>query len=264
MTRSFNKETPHSHMNLSELLQEKEEKEAIKFGILDDNGDLVSGLRITPKTLSIEGRNIKLDDAVTQFDDWFNLSGEEEKEAIVYDDILDNLHELTVESMEDLIADIKDRIKEASVPFETPEDNLGKGEDTYKQGELQDDGGMSYENEPTITIHLDTADFEEKIDKLINSLKEIKEIKEDETFDNLFGKALSHKPVPEPLRLHEQLDKARLDKIESDITTINNEVESNKITTDNDVTKLKAELTNAVRDIATNASDIALLKEYVL
>ena len=218
-------------------------KDDVQFGILDDDGNLISGLRISPKTVSIEGRNIKLDDAVTQFDDWFNLSGAEEKEALVYDDILDNLHELTVESMEDLVVDIKDRIKKASVPFETPEDNLGKGEDTYKQGELQDDGSVSYENEPTITIHLDTSEFEEKIDKLIKSLKEIKA---DDTFDNLFGKDLSPKPVPEPLRLYEQLDKARLDKIESDITTI------------------KAELTNAVRDIATNTSDIALLKEYVL
>ena len=243
MKHSFNKETPHSHMNLSELLQEKEDKEAIKLGILDDNGDFVSGLRITPKTLSIEGYNIKLDDAVTQFDDWFNFSSADEREALVYDDILDHLHELTVESMEDLIVDIDSMIQEASVPFETPEDNLEKGEDTYKQGELQDDGSVSYENESTITIHLDTADFEDKIDKLIKSLKEIKA---DETFDDLFGKALSPKPVPEPLRLHEQLDKARLDKIESDITTI------------------KAELTNAVRDIATNTSDIALLKEYVL
>ena len=218
-------------------------KDDVQFGILDDDGNLISGLRISPKTVSIEGRNIKLDDAVTQFDDWFNLSGAEEKEALVYDDILDNLHELTVESMEDLVVDIKDRIKKASVPFETPEDNLGKGEDTYKQGELQDDGSVSYENEPTITIHLDTSEFEEKIDKLIKSLKEIKA---DDTFDNLFGKDLSPKPVQEPLRLYEQLDKARLDKIESDITTI------------------KAELTNAVRDIATNTSDIALLKEYVL
>ena len=243
MKHSFNKETPHSHMNLSELLQEKEDKEAIKLGILDDNGDFVSGLRITPKTLSIEGYNIKLDDAVTQFDDWFNFSSADEREALVYDDILDHLHELTVESMEDLIVDIDSMIQEASVPFETPEDNLEKGEDTYKQGELQDDGSVSYENESTITIHLDTSEFEEKIDKLIKSLKEIKA---DDTFDNLFGKALSPKPVPEPLRLHEQLDKARLDKIESDITTI------------------KAELTNAVRDIATNTSDIALLKEYVL
>ena len=163
--------------------------------------------------------------------------------------------------MEDLVVDIEDRIKKASIPFETPEDNLDKGEDTYKQGELQDDGSVSYEDEPTITIHLDTADFEDKIDKLIKSLKEIKA---DETFDNLFGKALSPKPVPEPLRLHEQLDKARLDKIESDIYNIKNEVESNKIATDNDVTKLKAELTKAIRDIATNTSDIALLKEYVL
>ena len=240
-------------------------KDNVQFGILDDDGNLISGLRITPKTVSIERRNIKLDDAVTPFDDWFNfdnvIASEEEKEAIAYDDILDNLHELTVESMEDLVVDIEDMIKEASVPFETPEDNLGKGEDTYKQGKLQDDGGVSYENEPTITIHLDTSEFEEKIDKLINSLKEIKA---DETFDNLFEKALSPEPVPEPLRLHEQLDKKRLDKIESDITTIKNEVESNKITTDNDVTKLKAELTNAVGDIASNASDIALLKEYVL
>ena len=218
-------------------------KDNVQFGILDDDGNLISGLRITPKTVSVEGRNIKLDDVASPFDDWFNLSSADEKEAIAYDDILDNLHELTVESMEDLIADIEDRINEASVPFETPEDNLEKGEDTYKQGELQDDGSVSYENEPTITIHLDTADFEDKIDKLIKSLKEIKA---DETFDNLFDKALSPKPVPEPLRLHEQLDKARLDKIESDITTI------------------KAELTNAVRDIATNTSDIALLKEYVL
>ena len=218
-------------------------KDNVQFGILDDDGNLISGLRITPKTVSVEGRNIKLDDVASPFDDWFNLSSADEKEAIAYDDILDNLHELTVESMEDLIADIEDRINEASVPFETPEDNLEKGEDTYKQGELQDDGSVSYENEPIITIHLDTADFEDKIDKLIKSLKEIKA---DETFDNLFDKALSPKPVPEPLRLHEQLDKARLDKIESDIT------------------KLKAELTNAVRDIATNTSDIALLKEYVL
>lgn len=236
-------------------------RDNIKLGILDDNGDLVSGLRITPKTLSIEGHNIKLDDTVTQFDDWFNPSNTEEREALVYDDILDHLHELTVESMEDLIVDIDSMIQEASIPFETPEDNLGKGEDTYKQGELQDDGSVSYENEPTITIHLDTADFKDKIDKLIKSLKEIKA---DETFGNLFDKALSPKPVPEPLRLHEQLDKKRLDKIESDIYNIKNEVESNKIATDNDVTKLKAELTNAVRDIASNASDIALLKEYVL
>ena len=224
-------------------------KDDVQFGILDDDGNLISGLRITPKTVSIEGRNIKLDDVASPFDDWFNFdeflnnNNEEEKEAKAYDDILDHIHELTVESMEDLIADIEDRINEASVPFETPEDNLGNGEDAYKQGELQDDGSVSYENEPTITIHLDTADFEDKIDKLIKSLKEIKA---DETFDSLFGKALSPKPVPEPLRLHEQLDKARPDKIESDITTI------------------KAELTNAVRDIATNASDIALLKEYVL
>lgn len=241
-------------------------KDNVQFGILDDDGNLISGLRITPKTVSIEGRNIKLDDVASPFDDWFNFdeflnNNEEEKEAIAYDEILDHLHELTVESMEDLIADIEDRINEASVPFETPEDNLGKGEDTYKQGELQDDGSVSYENEPTITIHLDTANFEDKIDKLIKSLKEIKA---DETFDNLFGKALSPKPVPEPLRLHEQLDKARLDKIESDIYNIKNEVESNKIATNNDVTKLKAEVTNAVRDIASNASDIALLKEYVL
>lgn len=222
-------------------------KDGLSSGVVNNNGKIVSGLKIKPKTLSIERRNIKLDDAVTPFDDWFNfdnvVASEEEKEAIAYDEILDHLHELTVESMEGLVVDIEDMIKEASVPFETPEDNLGKGEDTYKQGELQDDGGVSYENEPTITIHLDTSEFEEKIDKLINSLKEIKA---DETFDNLFGKALSSKPVPELLRLYEQLDKARLDKIESDITTI------------------KAELTNAVRDIATNTSDIALLKEYVL
>ena len=219
-------------------------KDDVQFGILDDDGNLISGLRISPKGLtSIVGSNIELNPVTPTISDWFNLSGEEEKEAIAYDDILDNLHELTVESMEDLVVDIEDRIKKASVPFETPEDNLGKGEDTYKQGKLQDDGGVSYENEPTITIHLDTSEFEEKIDKLINSLKEIKA---DETFDSLFGKALSPKPVPEPLRLHEQLDKKRLDKIESDIT------------------KLKAELTNAVRDIATNTSDIALLKEYVL
>lgn len=222
-------------------------KDGLSSGVVNNNGKIVSGLKIKPKTLSIERRNIKLDDAVTPFDDWFNfdnvVASEEEKEAIAYDEILDHLHELTVESMEGLVVDIEDMIKEASVPFETPEDNLGKGEDTYKQGKLQDDGGVSYENEPTITIHLDTSEFEEKIDKLINSLKEIKA---DETFDNLFEKALSPKPVPQPLRLHEQLDKARLDKIESDIT------------------KLKAELTNAVRDIATNTSDIALLKEYVL
>ena len=222
-------------------------KDGLSSGVVNNNGKIVSGLKIKPKTLSIERRNIKLDDAVTPFDDWFNfdnvVASEEEKEAIAYDEILDHLHELTVESMEGLVVDIEDMIKEASVPFETPEDNLGKGGDTYKQGELQDDGGVSYENEPTITIHLDTSEFEEKIDKLINSLKEIKA---DETFDNLFGKALSSKPVPELLRLYEQLDKARLDKIESDITTI------------------KAELTNAVRDIATNTSDIALLKEYIL
>ena len=237
-------------------------KDDVQFGILDDDGNLISGLRISPKGLtSIVGSNIELNPVTPTISDWFNLSGEEEKEAIAYDDILDNLHELTVESMEDLVVDIEDRIKKASVPFETPEDNLGKGEDTYKQGELQDDGSVSYENEPTITIHLDTSEFEEKIDKLIKSLKEIKA---DETFDNLFSKALSPKPVPEPLRLHEQLDKARLDKIESDITTIKNEVESNKIATNNDVTKLKAELTKAIRDIATNTSDIALLKEYVL
>lgn len=241
-------------------------KDNVQFGILDDDGNLISGLRITPKTVSIEGRNIKLDDVASPFDDWFNFdeflnNNEEEKEAIAYDEILDHLHELTVESMEDLIADIEDRINKASVPFETPEDNLEKGEDTYKQGELQDDGSVSYENEPTITIHLDTADFKEKIDKLIKS---IKEIKADETFDNLFGKELSPKSVPQPLRLHEQLDKKRLDKIESDIYNIKNEIKSNKIATDNDVTKLKAELTNAVRDIASNASDIALLKEYVL
>lgn len=237
-------------------------KDDVQFGILDNDGNLISGLRISPKGLtSIVGSNIELNPVTPTISDWFNLSGEEEKEAIAYDDILDHLHELTVESMEDLIVDIDSMIKKASVPFETPEDNLGKGEDTYKQGKLQDDGSVSYENEPTITIHLDTADFEDKIDKLIKSLKEIKA---DETFDNLFGKALTPKPVPEPLRLHEQLDKARLDKIESDITTIKNEVESNKIATDNDVTKLKAELTNAVRDIATNTSDIALLKEYVL
>ena len=240
-------------------------KDGLSSGVVNNNGKIVSGLKIKPKTLSIERRNIKLDDAVTPFDDWFNfdnvVASEEEKEAIAYDEILDHLHELTVESMEGLVVDIEDMIKEASVPFETPEDNLGKGEDTYKQGKLQDDGGVSYENEPTITIHLDTSEFEEKIDKLIKSLKEIKA---DETFDNLFGKTLSHKPVPEPLRLHEQLDKKRLDKIESDITTIKNEVESNKIATNNDVTKLKAELTKAIRDIATNTSDIALLKEYVL
>lgn len=237
-------------------------KDDVQFGILDNDGNLISGLRISPKGLtSIVGSNIELNPVTPTISDWFNLSGEEEKEAIAYDDILDHLHELTVESMEDLIVDIDSMIKKASVPFETPEDNLGKGEDTYKQGELQDNGSVSYENEPTITIHLDTADFEDKIDKLIKSLKEIKA---DETFDNLFGKALTPKPVPEPLRLHEQLDKARLDKIESDITTIKNEVESNKTATDNDVTKLKAELTNAVRDIATNTSDIALLKEYVL
>lgn len=219
-------------------------KDDVQFGILDDDGNLISGLRISPKGLtSIVGSNIELNPVTPTISDWFNLSSEEEKEAIAYDDILDNLHELTVESMEDLVVDIKNRIKKASVPFETPEDNLGKGDDTYKQGELQDDGSVSYENESTITIHLDTSEFEEKIDKLIKSLKEIKA---DDTFDNLFGKALSPKPVPEPLRLHEQLDKARLDKIESDITTI------------------KAELTNAVRDIATNTSDIALLKEYVL
>lgn len=219
-------------------------KDDVQFGILDDDGNLISGLRISPKGLtSIVGSNIELNSVTPTISDWFNLSGEEEKEAIAYDDILEHLHELTVESMEDLVVDIEDMIKEASVPFETPEDNLGNGEDTYKQGELQDDGSVSYENEPTITIHLDTSEFEEKIDKLIKSLKEIKA---DDTFDNLFGKDLSPKPVPEPLRLHEQLDKARLDKIESDITTI------------------KAELTNAVRDIATNTSDIALLKEYVL
>ena len=219
-------------------------KDDVQFGILDDDGNLISGLRISPKGLtSIVGSNIELNPVTPTITDCFNLSSEEEKEAIAYDDILEHLHELTVESMEGLVVDIEDRIKEASVPFETPEDNLGNGEDTYKQGELQDDGSVSYENEPTITIHLDTSEFEEKIDKLIKSLKEIKA---DETFDNLSGKALSPKPVPEPLRLHEQLDKARLDKIESDITTI------------------KAELTNAVRDIATNTSDIALLKEYVL
>lgn len=219
-------------------------KDDVQFGILDDDGNLISGLRITPKgSTSIVGSNIELNPVTPTITDCFNLSSEEEKEAIAYDDILEHLHELTVESMEDLIADIEDMIKEASVPFETPEDNLGKGEDTYKQGELQDDGSVSYENEPTITIHLDTSEFEEKIDKLIKSLKEIKA---DDTFDNLFDKALSSKPVPEPLRLHEQLDKKRLDKIESDITTI------------------KAELTNAVGDIATNTSDIALLKEYVL
>lgn len=219
-------------------------KDDVQFGILDDDGNLISGLRISPKGLtSIVGSNIELNPVTSSISDWFNLSGEEEKEAIAYDGILEHLHELTVESMEDLIVDIQDMIKEASVPFETPEDNLGKGEDTYKQGELQDDGSVSYENEPTITIHLDTAEFEDKIDKLINSLKEIKA---DEIFDNLFGKALSPKPVPEPLRLHEQLDKARLDKIESDITTIKND------------------LNNAIRDIASNASDIALLKEYVL
>ena len=219
-------------------------KDDVQFGILDDDGNLISGLRISPKGLtSIVGSNIELNPVTPTISDCFNLSSEEEKEAIAYDDILEHLHELTVESMEGLVVDIEDMIKEASVPFETPEDNLGKGEDTYKQGELQDDGSVSYENEPTITIHLDTADFEDKIDKLIKSLKEIKA---DDTFDNLFDKALSSKPVPEPLRLHEQLDKKRLDKIESDITTI------------------KAELTNAVRDIASNASDIALLKEYVL
>lgn len=219
-------------------------KDDVQFGILDDDGNLISGLRISPKGLtSIVGSNIELNPVTPTITDCFNLSSEEEKEAKAYDDILDHLHELTVESMEGLVVDIEDMIKEASVPFETPEDNLGNGEDTYKQGELQDDGSVSYENEPTITIHLDTADFEEKIDKLIKSLKEIKA---DDTFDNLFDKALSSKPVPEPLRLHEQLDKKRLDKIESDITTI------------------KAELTNAVRDIASNASDIALLKEYVL
>lgn len=219
-------------------------KDDVQFGILDDDGNLISGLRITPKGLtSIVGSNIELNPVTPTITDLFNLSSEEEKEAIAYDDILEHLHELTVESMEGLVVDIEDMIKEASVPFETPEDNLGKGEDTYKQGELQDDGSVSYENEPTITIHLDTSEFEEKIDKLIKSLKEIKA---DDTFDNLFDKALSSKPVPEPLRLHEQLDKKRLDKIESDITTI------------------KAELTNAVRDIASNASDIALLKEYVL
>lgn len=219
-------------------------KDDVQFGILDDDGNLISGLRISPKGLtSIVGSNIELNSVTPTISDWFNLSGEEEKEAIAYDDILEHLHELTVESMEDLVVDIEDMIKEASVPFETPEDNLGNGEDTYKQCKLQDDGSVSYENEPTITIHLDTSEFEEKIDKLIKSLKEIKA---DDTFDNLFGKDLSPKPVPEPLRLHEQLDKARLDKIESDITTI------------------KAELTNAVRDIATNTSDIALLKEYVL
>ena len=219
-------------------------KDDVQFGILDDDGNLISGLRISPKGLtSIVGSNIELNPVTPTISDLFNLSSEEEKEAIAYDDILEHLHELTVESMEGLVVDIEDMIKEASVPFETPEDNLGKGEDTYKQGELQDDGSVSYENEPTITIHLDTADFEEKIDKLIKSLKEIKA---DDTFDNLFDKALSSKPVPEPLRLHEQLDKKRLDKIESDITTI------------------KAELTNAVGDIATNTSDIALLKEYVL
>ena len=219
-------------------------KDDVQFGILDDDGNLISGLRISPKGLtSIVGSNIELNPVTPTITDCFNLSSEEEKEAIAYDDILEHLHELTVESMEGLVVDIEDMIKEASVPFETPEDNLGKGEDTYKQGELQDDGSVSYENEPTITIHLDTSEFEEKIDKLIKSLKEIKA---DDTFDNLFDKALSSKPVPEPLRLHEQLDKKRLDKIESDITTI------------------KAELTNAVRDIASNASDIALLKEYVL
>lgn len=219
-------------------------KDDVQFGILDDDGNLISGLRISPKGLtSIVGSNIELNPVTPTISDLFNLSSEEEKEAIAYDDILEHLHELTVESMEGLVVDIEDMIKEASVPFETPEDNLGKGEDTYKQGELQDDGSVSYENEPTITIHLDTTDFEEKIDKLIKSLKEIKA---DDTFDNLFDKALSSKPVPEPLRLHEQLDKKRLDKIESDITTI------------------KAELTNAVGDIATNTSDIALLKEYVL
>ena len=222
-------------------------KDDVQFGILDDDGNLISGLRISPKGLtSIVGSNIELNPVTPTITDCFNLSSEEEKEAIAYDDILEHLHELTVESMEGLVVDIEDMIKEASVPFETPEDNLGKGEDTYKQGELQDDGSVSYENEPTITIHLDTSEFEEKIDKLIKSLKSLKEIKADDTFDNLFDKALSSKPVPEPLRLHEQLDKKRLDKIESDITTI------------------KAELTNAVRDIASNASDIALLKEYVL
>ena len=219
-------------------------KDDVQFGILDDDGNLISGLRISPKGLtSIVGSNIELNPVTPTISDCFNLSSEEEKEAIAYDDILEHLHELTVESMEGLVVDIEDMIKEASVPFETPEDNLGKGEDTYKQGELQDDGSVSYENEPTITIHLDTSEFEEKIDKLIKSLKEIKA---DDTFDNLFDKALSSKPVPEPLRLYEQLDKARLDKIESDITTI------------------KAELTNAVGDIASNASDIALLKEYIL
>lgn len=237
-------------------------KDDVQFGILDDDGNLISGLRISPKGLtSIVGSNIELNPVTPTISDWFNLSGEEEREAKAYDDILERLHELTVESMEGLVVDIEDMIKEASVPFETPEDNLGNGEDTYKQGELQDDGSLSYENESTITIHLDTSEFEDKIDKLIKSLKEIKA---DDTFDNLFGKALSPEPVPEPLRLHGQLDKARLDKIESDITTIKNEVESNKIATDNDVTKLKAELTNAVRDIATNTSDIALLKEYIL
>ena len=222
-------------------------KDDVQFGILDDDGNLISGLRISPKGLtSIVGSNIELNPVTPTITDCFNLSSEEEKEAIAYDDILEYLHELTVESMEGLVVDIEDMIKEASVPFETPEDNLGNGEDTYKQGELQDDGSVSYENEPTITIHLDTSEFEEKIDKLIKSLKSLKEIKADDTFDNLFDKALSSKPVPEPLRLHEQLDKKRLDKIESDITTI------------------KAELTNAVGDIATNTSDIALLKEYVL
>ena len=231
-------------------------KDGLSVGIVDNNGNVISKLGSIPDLTTLFGDEIMLNNLETVFE---TLQDSEETKA--YKDILDHLHELTVESMEDLIIDIDSMIQEASIPFETPEDNLGKGEDTYRQGELQDDGSVSYENEPTITIHLDTADFEDKIDRLIKSLKEIKA---DETFDNLFGKALSPKPVPEPLRLHEQLDKKRLDRIESDIYNIKNEVESNKIATDNDITKLKAELTNAVGDIASNASDIALLKEYVL
>lgn len=229
-------------------------KDGLSVGVVDNNGNVISKLGSTPDLTTLFGDEIMLNNLETLFE---TLQDSEETKA--YKDILDNLHELTVESMEDLIVDIEDRINE--VPVEAPEDNLGKGEDTYKQGELQDDGSVSYENEPTITIHLDTADFEEKLNNVVKTLKEIKA---DETFDNLFGKALSPKPVPQPLRLHEQLDKKRLDKIESDIYNIKNEVESNKIATDNDVTKLKAELTNAVRDIASNASDIALLKEYIL
>lgn len=239
-------------------------KDGLSVGIVDNNGNVISKLGSTPDLTILFGDEIMLNNLETVFE---TLQDSEETKA--YKDILDNLHELTVESMEDLVNDIEDRIgnaltppkSEASVPVEAPEDNLVKGEDTYKQGELQDDGSVSYENEPTITIHLDTADFEEKLNNVVKTLKEIKE---DETFDNLFGKALSPKPVPQPLRLHEQLDKKRLDKIESDIYDIKNEIESNKIATDNDVTKLKAELANAVRDIASNASDIALLKEYVL